>query len=61
MCKPKDVAEKMAKDHRYLQSEMFKVCLEYIEILAENADKGYYDGRNKWACETAKKMVNNLK
>ena len=61
MCSPKDVAEKMAKDHRYLQSEMFKVCLEYIKILAENADKGYYDGRNKWACETAQKMISNLK
>jgi hypothetical protein len=61
MRNPKDVAEKMAKDHRYLQSEMFKVCLEYITILAGNADKGYYDGRNKWACETAKKMVENLK
>jgi len=61
MRNPKDVAEKMAKDHRYLQSEMFKVCLEYITILAENADKGYYDGRNEWACKTAKKMVSNLK
>ena len=61
MQSPKDVAEKMAKDHRYLQSEMFKVCLEYITILAENADNGYYDGRNEWACKTAKKMVSNLK
>lgn len=57
----KHVAERMSKDHRYLQSEMFKLCLEYIKILAENADKGYYDPRNEWACKTSKLMIDHLK
>lgn len=55
------VAEKMANDHRYLQSEMFKVCLEYIKVLAEHNENGYYDGRNEWACKTSGKIVELLK
>lgn len=57
---PKRVAEEMAKDHRYLQQEMFKICYEYMKILAENNDKGWYDARNEWACNTAKKMIDSL-
>lgn len=57
----KKVAEGMANDHRYLQQEMFKVCLEYIKILAENANNGRYDARNEWSCKTAKVMVDHLK
>lgn len=57
----KAAAMKMAQDHRYLQNEMFKVCLEYIKILAENCDKGYYDPRNEWACKTSKEMIDHLK
>ena len=49
-------AKQMASDHRYLQSEMFKLCLAYIHALAENYDKGWFDPRNQWACETAKKI-----
>lgn len=55
------VAEKMATEHRYLQNEMFKVCLEYIKVLAENSEKGWYDGRNDWACKTSGKIVELLK
>lgn len=55
------VAELMANEHRYLQNEMFKVCLAYIQKLAENADKSYYDGRNEWACKTSKIMIDHLK
>lgn len=55
------VAELMANDHRYLQNEMFKVCLAYIQKLAENAEKGYYDGRNEYAAITSKKIVDYLK
>ena len=55
------VAQGMAKDHRYLQQEMFKVCMEYIKILALNANKGYYDPRNEWACKTSKEIIDYLK
>ena len=41
---------------RFIQ-EKFKVCLEYIKVLAENYQKGYYDPRNEWACQTSDKIV----
>ena len=57
----KKVAELMACEHRYLQNEMFKVCLEYIKKLAENCEKGCYDPRNKYATETSKKIIDYFK
>ena len=54
------VAEKMASDHRYLQSEMFHVCLEYIKMLASAYKRGWYDGRNEYACMTSKLMIDHL-
>lgn len=57
----KKTAELMARDHRYLQSEMFKVFMEYAKILADNYEKGYYDPRNEWACTAAKHMIDGLK
>ena len=56
----KNTAEKMATDHRYLQSEMFKVCVAYIEKLSEAFDKNLFDDRNKWACKTANSIINHL-
>jgi hypothetical protein len=61
MISEKHVAEKMSHDHRYLQNEMFKVLLEYIKILADNCERGYYDGRNKYAAETSKMIIDNFK
>lgn len=55
------VAEQMCRDHRYLQNEMFKVCLEYIKLLAENCEKGHYDPRNEWACKTSKFIIDSCK
>ena len=55
------VAEKMSYDHRYLQNEMFKVCMAYISKLAENCEKNYYDGRNEYACKTSKIIIDHLK
>lgn len=57
----KAVAAKMSCEHRYLQNEMFHVCLEYIKILADNASKGYYDPRNRYAAETSKKIIDMFK
>lgn len=39
----------MAKAHRYLQQEMFKVCFAYIRQLARDYQAGNYDDRNDWA------------
>lgn len=60
MCSAKDVAKKMATEHRYLQNEMFKVCLAYIKVLAENAKNGWYDPRNEYACKTSKAIIDSL-
>ena len=49
----KRAAKAMAREHRYLQNEMFKMCIEYFKVLSENYEKGCYDGRNEWACSTA--------
>lgn len=57
----KKVAEKMCREHRYLQNEMFKVCLEYIKKLADNCENGCYDPRNKYAVETSKKIIDFFK
>jgi hypothetical protein len=57
MCSKRKVAEQMCREHRYLQNEMFKVCFEYIKLLAENYEKGYYDPRNEWACKTSKFII----
>ena len=57
----KHVAEVMCREHRYLQNEMFKVCLEYIKLLAENYDSGCYDGRNEYAAMTSKKIIDHFK
>jgi hypothetical protein len=56
----KKVANLMCREHRYLQNEMFKVCMEYIKKLDENASTGYYDPRNQYACNTAKIIINAL-
>jgi hypothetical protein len=57
----KHVAEVMCREHRYLQNEMFKVCLEYIKLLAENCENGRFDPRNKYAAETSKKIIDYFK
>jgi len=57
----KHVAEVMCRKHRYLQNEMFKVCLEYIKLLAENCENGRFDPRNKYAAQTSKKIIDYFK
>ena len=57
----KHVAEMMCCEHRYLQNEMFKVCLEYIKLLAENCENGRFDPRNQYAAQTSKKIIDYFK
>ena len=56
----KRAAKAMGREHRYLQNEMFKVFMEYVKVLANNAYNGRYDPRNQWACNTSKQIVNAL-
>lgn len=57
----KKVAERMSCEHRYLQNEMFEVCMAFIKKLAENYEKGYYDPRNQYAAQTSKKIIDYFK
>jgi hypothetical protein len=57
----KHVAEMMCREHRYLQNEMFKVCFEFIKMLAENCENGRFDPRNQYAAQTSKKIIDYLK
>lgn len=50
----------LSTDHRYLQSEFGKTALHFLGCLAENYDKGYYDGRNEYVCRCAKIMIQSL-
>ena len=57
----KHVAEMMCREHRYLQNEMFKVCFEFIKMLAENCENGRFDPRNEYAAQTSKKIIDFFK
>ena len=54
------VADELARDHRYLQGEEFKLALEIILALAHNHAKGWCDPRNEFACKMATAMVKGL-
>jgi ornithine carbamoyltransferase len=56
----KKAAKQMGREHRYLQSEMFKMCLEYFKVLSEAYLNDCYDPRNEWACKTANKILRLL-
>lgn len=52
------VADRMARSHRYLQSELFWLFYEYCKVLAKNYESNCYDGRNKVACKYSNDIVN---
>ena len=49
MCSAERTGRELTRAHRYLQQQMFKVCIGFIRQLALNYQRGYYDERNKWA------------
>ena len=57
---PKRVGGELANDHRYFVEEKFKVALSFLETLALNWHKGYYDTRNEWACKLSAEMIDKL-
>ena len=50
-----------ANDHRFLVNEKFKVMMAFMEQLAVNYQKGYYDPRNEWACTLAHAAIEALR
>ena len=57
---PKRVGDELTNDHRYLVQEKFKVALGFLETLALNWHKGYFDTRNEWACKLSAEMIDTL-
>jgi hypothetical protein len=57
---PRVVGCELSTDHRYLQSEFGRTAIHFLGCLAENYDKGYYDGRNEYECRCAKIMISAL-
>ena len=59
-CDIDKVGKLMNKEHRYLQQEMFKVFLSYVQELSMNYNCGYYDGRNEYSCKCAGIIIDCL-
>lgn len=59
MCDKRAVAAMLARDHRYLVNEQFKLFYEFCHILAMDYESGAYDPRNEWACKMAHQMWHN--
>ena len=49
-------AEMMVQDHRTLVQAKMGLCLKFMELLVQQYDQGYYDGRNEYACKIAKRI-----
>lgn len=60
MYSAESTGKEMAQSHRYLQQEMFKVCIAFIGQLAKNYQKGYFDERNEWASRLATETYEHL-
>ena len=57
---PRIVGCELSTDHRYLQTEFGKTAMYFFGCLAENYDRGCYDGRNEYMCRCAKIMMSAL-
>lgn len=53
----KSMAEKMSNDHPTLQQSFMKLCVKFIQKMAE---KTCYDGRNERSVKMAQKMVSAM-
>ena len=57
----REVGEALANDHRYLIQEKFKVALHFMEKLALDYMRGWYDGRNEYTCKCCYQMIEELR
>lgn len=53
----KAVGKQMARDHRYLVGEKFKVVMAFLEQLAKDYQDGFFDARNENACHLAYEAI----
>lgn len=52
-----DVAIEISKEHRYLQSEFAKLCIEYLRLASEKYEDGDYDDRNEYEFKSAHDII----
>lgn len=57
---PRVVGCELSTDHRCLQAEFGRTAIHFLGCLAENYDRGHYDGRNEYECRCAKIMISAL-
>ena len=60
MCSAERTGRELTRAHRYLQQQMFNVCIGFMRQLALNYQKGCYDERNKWASHLAAMAYDRL-
>ena len=56
----KAFVEQMSREHRSLQADFTTLCLEWLLKCREMYEAENYDGRNKYACKTAKILMDYL-
>lgn len=47
--------EELDREHRFLQAEVFDMCIKYIQHVAN--DNYQHDGRNEWCHKFAKQLI----
>lgn len=56
----KTFVEQMGREHRALQADFTTLCLEWLLKCREMYEADNYDGRNKYACQTGKMLMDYL-
>lgn len=56
----KAFVEQMSREHRTLQSDFTTLCLEWLLKCREMYEDDNYDGRNKYACQTGKVLMDYI-
>lgn len=51
---------KLTRIHRYLVNELFKMFVHFAGQLARRYDNGSYDGRDSYACECSRIIIDAL-
>lgn len=60
MTSPLNVGIELTHDHRYLIGEKAKIAFAFMEQLAVDYHRGYYDERNEWACRLSAAAIDHL-
>lgn len=56
----KKFVEQMSREHRTLQADFTTLCLEWLLKCREMFEDDNYDGRNKYACQTGKVLMDYI-